>query len=366
MVFLNDKISIRQLQILLILNIFGTGVLTLPRRAAIFANQDGYVSVLIAVLFAAVLSLIVTTVAGRYEKDSFFDYCGSLLSKPIAYLLSIGFVVKLIINLALELRFFGEIVRQTLLESTPFWVIASLILVIGGYAASKGYETRARLGEMFVLVVFVPIIVIFVIASFKANAENVMPILKTPINNLALGAFYSGMSFTGIELCLLAFPYLNTPQKARNGVFFAVIAIGALMVVIAFLTIATLGADDTKIQLFPMLQMMDQIEVPGSLLERQKAFIMSFWIVSAFFIVNAYLFFSSLLMKSTFKKGTHSGYIWISAAAVLIISLLVKTLSDAETYMKLMFVTFDLFYLVLLPVLLLVAGSIKKLITGRY
>ena len=73
MVFLNDKISIRQLQILLILNIFSTGVLTLPRRAAVFANVDGYISVLIAVFIAAFLSLVVTTVASRYENDSFFD-----------------------------------------------------------------------------------------------------------------------------------------------------------------------------------------------------------------------------------------------------------------------------------------------------
>ncbi|MCL2874303.1 MAG: spore germination protein [Defluviitaleaceae bacterium] len=364
MIFVNDKISIRQLQILLILNIFGTGVLTLPRRATLYANQDGWISVLIAVLCAALLSLIVTTIANKFPSDSFYKYCGDLLSRPVAFVLAMGFVFKLIINLALELRFFGEVVRQTLLETTPFWAIALLILAIGGYAASKGYETRARLGEMLFLLVFLPIIFVFVVASFKTDVQNVMPVLQTPVDGLLRGAFYSGMSFRGIELCLLAFPFLSSPNNARKGVFFAVLAIGILMAIVAFLTIAAFGPADTEIQLFPMLQMMDHVEVPGSLLERQKAFIMSFWIISAFFIVNAYLFFSSLLMKSTFKKGTHSNYILLCAAAVFAVSLFVKTLSDAERYMELMFVTFDLFYLAALPILLLTVSSFKKLLNG--
>lgn len=365
MIFGNDKISIRQLQILLILNIFGTGVLTLPRRAAQYANQDGYISVLISVFFAALLIFIITTAAGKFPEKNFYEYCGKLLSRPVAFALSVGFVLKLIVNLALELRFFGEIVRQTLLETTPFWAVALLILTIGGYAASKGYETRARLGEMLVIFVFLPIMFVFAVAGFKADFQNIMPILQTPPKGLLRGAFYAGMSFTGIELCLLAFPYLSTPQKARGGAVTAVIAIGILMTIITLLTIAGLGSADTEKQLFPMLQMMDNIEIPGSLLERQKAFIMSFWIISAFFIVNAYLFFSSLLMKSTLKKGTHSFYILICAAGVFVVSLAVKTISDAERYMELMF-TFDLFYMMILPIMLVSSAAIKKLLIGRY
>ena len=365
MIFRNDKISIRQLQILLMLNIFGTGVLTLPRRAAQFANQDGYISVLIAVLFAAVLVFIITTAAGRFPENNFYEYCGKLLSRPVAFVLAVGFVLKLIVNLALELRFFGEIVRRTLLETTPYWTVALLILAVGGYAASKGYETRARLGEMLVLFVFLPIIFVFVMAGFKVDFGNVMPILQTPPRGLLRGAFYAGMSFTGIELCLLVFPYLNKPQKARGGTVAAVITVGIIMTAITFLTISGLGAVDTKEQLFPMLQMMDSIEMPGSLLGRQKALIMSFWIISAFFIVNAYLFFSSLLMKSTLKRGTHSFYILLCAAAVFAVSLAVKTISDAEKYMELMFAV-DVFYMMILPVLLVSAAVIKKMLTGRH
>ena len=42
----NDKISIRQLQALLILDLFGTGVVTLPRQTVNVAGNDAYIAVL--------------------------------------------------------------------------------------------------------------------------------------------------------------------------------------------------------------------------------------------------------------------------------------------------------------------------------
>ena len=50
----NDKISIRQLQALLILDLFGTGVVTLPRQTVNVAGNDAYIAVLLGSIIMAV------------------------------------------------------------------------------------------------------------------------------------------------------------------------------------------------------------------------------------------------------------------------------------------------------------------------
>ncbi len=365
MPFTNDKISVRQLQVLLMLDIFGTGVIVLPRRAVEYANQDGYLVIALATVIALLYAVFITSLGRLFPNDSFFTYTSKIVSRPIAVFLALGFVAKLIVNIALELRLFGEIIKQTLLVNTPFWLICVLMLFVAGYAASKGYETRARLGELFVFVVFLPIIVVFATAAFNTNISNVMPVLKTPPDMLLKGAFFSGgAAFTGLEICLLVYPFINKPRSVRKGVLVSVLIIGALMVFITYVTQATFGVADTKMKLWPVLEMMDVFKLTGAFMERQEALIMSFWIISVFFITNAGLFFSSLLLKDVVKIGTHSEFIVICGVVVFLLSLYPKNINEVYTYLDLMFSTVGIFYLVILPPLLFVIAKVRGLGLG--
>ena len=50
----NNKITAKQFAMLLSIYIFGTGVIMLPRRVVAFSEQDGWITVLIALLFACI------------------------------------------------------------------------------------------------------------------------------------------------------------------------------------------------------------------------------------------------------------------------------------------------------------------------
>ncbi len=361
MVFFNDKISIRQLQILLILDIFGTGVIVLPRMVCEYAGEDGYIAIVLATVVAIFYGLLLTSAGRLFPGDDFVTYSSKILSPFVGVVLSVGFVIKLIINAAMELRFFGEIIRQTLLNNTPFWVVCFCMIAISAYAASKGYETRARLGEFLIFLVFIPILFVFSIALFSMDVTNIMPVLASRPEGLLKGAFFAGRAFTGIELCLLVFPYINKPDKVRKGVIGTIAFIGAFMVFITIITIGIFGASDIKWQMWPVLEMMDVVEIPGSFIERQQALIMSFWIISVFFIVNAGLFFSSLLLKDVFKKGTHTAFIIACGLIIFAVALFPSDINQAYRIMEFMFITFGIGYMAVVPALLLLVAKIRGL-----
>ncbi len=361
MLSFNDKISIRQLQVLLILDIFGTGVIVLPRRVAEFGDQDGWIVIIIATLIAMIYAYFITSIGRMFPNKSFLEYTSIILSKPIAILISIGFIIKIVIGIAMEIRFFAEIIRQTMLYSTPFIVIFFGIILVSAYAAAKGYETRARIAEVLIYIMFIPLAFVFGVVAFDVDYSNLLPIMKTPPVNLIIGGFFTGISFKGMEFCLLVYPYIQKPKAVRKAVVNAIGFIGILMCFVTIITIGKFGPFDVKRQMWPVLEMMDSIDFPGSFIERQDALIMSFWIIATFSVVNSGLFFSSILLKDIFKKGRHSLYILACIPIVLIIAYIPKSIVDVYNIMEAVFITFGIVYMLIIPLILMLVAKARRL-----
>ena len=353
---LNDKISLRQFQILLVLDILGTGVTALPRTAASAAGQDGWISVLLAACLAVIVVWMAASLAGRVPSLSFPNYAAAILPAPLASAISIALTVKIMAACALELRIFGEIVRHTMLPETPFAVVCAFMLLVSGYAAAKGYEARARIAEILIWAAILPLVFVFALTLREIDYTNLAPVLDAPVKDLLAGAGQSIFAFSGMELILLAFPYLAKPQKARKAAAGAIGFVGLAMAVITLLTIARFTAAGTVPRAWPVLDMMDTVDLPGSFIERQEALMMSFWIVSLFAVVNAGLFFSSLLLRDIVKKGKHLTYVLILIPVIGGMSLLPANMTHTYDLLRLLNHTLGTaFYVGVIPLLLLIA-----------
>ena len=357
---LNDKISIRQMQTLLVIDIFGSGIIMLPRKTAEYAGQDAWL-VIVAMTSMAVCAVYLMTSVGRlYPNDSFVSIVSRLLSKPVGKLLGIIFVVKLLINCSLELRLFGEILRQTLLPSTPFAIVCFAMLAVGSYAAAKGYETRARIAQILFPLIFIPITFVFLLGMIDVDLSNLLPMFTVKPDKLMMGSVRAGTAFSGLELLLLVTPYAVRPRSVRKGMIQAVIFIGIFMIFITSVTIARFGPGEVTRQLWPVLEMMDLIDLPGSFIERQDALIMSFWIISNFAIVNGCLFFSSIMLKDVIGKGKHSIYIAICVPVVFAVSCLMFKLTSIDHIVDLLFYTLGIGFMIIIPAVLLAVAAFRK------
>lgn len=347
---------------LLILDIFGLGITILPRRTAEIAGQSGWIAVVIGCLFAMVCVFIIATLASKFHNDNFVDYCIKIVGRPLGILISWGFVIKIIVSLALELRVFSEILKQIMLFSTPFWAISISMLLLGAYAASKGYEARGRIAEILIFVILIPLIIVFSFAISDTDFTNLMPFFEEASGmDFINGGFISLFSFSGIEFVLLAYPYLTRKNKARRKCIYAVGFVGIIMIVITAITIARFGKFDVVHQMWPVLEIMDTINLPGSFIERQDALIMSFWIISIFVVINAGMFFASLLLKNIVQKGTHSTFIVICIPIVYFISFLPSNIAEVYRLMTLVYLTFGAAYLFIIPLFLLIVANIRGL-----
>ena len=357
---LNDKISLRQFQILIMLDIFGTGIIILPRKAAMFAGRDGWIAFMFTIVLAVFAVFLITNLVKCFPNKTLYEYSGSLITRPIAFVLVLGLIVRVIIGMACELRYFAEIARHVLLYNTPFSVISIGLLLVSAYAAGKGIETRARIGQIIIWIIFIPLVFVFIIVGTDVDFSELKPLLSTDSPELLNGAFHMLFAFSGIEFMLLISPYLNKHRHMTGRAISGILAIGIFMCIIIVLATARFGPYNLQNQMWPVLEMMDASPIPGSFIERQEAIMMSFWMLSVFAMISAGLFFSSVAAKSVFKRGKHKYYLLAIAAVTFILSFALKDIDMVYQIKELNFFYLGTVYMLILPAILLIIAKLRR------
>ncbi len=360
MIFANDKISLRQMQILIILDAFSTGMIIIPRRLAIYGKQDGYIVIMIATLIAMFYMYLIMSVGKLFPNDNFVTYTKRVLTKPLAYIISLGFVLKIIINLTSELRLYSEVINDTILFKTPVIVISISMLLVSMYCASKGIETRARISEILIVLVVIFMALIISLLTFKADFSNLKPFFNVQPKELAIGSIKSVGAFIGIEYGLLIYPFLRNKKNARKSAIIAVFFHGILLTIISILCITRFEYINLQRQLYPVLELINTIELPGTFIERQDSIVISFWIIGVFTTMSAGLFFSCILLKNIFKKGSHFTYISICALIVLFLSTTTDTIAEIFFTIEFISLGLNLFYSLVLPLLIIFLAKVRK------
>lgn len=357
----NEKISLRQIQVLLIIDIFGTGIITLPRRTAEAAGTDAWLSVLLGGLIMIAYSFVVTSLAERFAGKSFIKISQELLTKPIGILVCIGFAVKILLTTGLQLRIFCEIIRQTMLFKTPIAVTVVTLILVAAYAAARGYECRARAGEILIVLIFIPLLVIYMTAFFSTDFSNLLPVFTTKPIQLIKGAGITVFAFQGLEMLLLAYPFLNHKKGNKNEIAATVGIIVILMVVTTVLTMGKFGNITVKSKMFPVLQMMDTVDLPGAFIERQDIFILWFWVVSAFAGVNAGIFFLSFLFSElSEERKKRKVFLIVMLPLLFFTAVIPKDISNAYSLLSTVTIYGGTFYLFVVPVILLILAILQN------
>lgn len=359
--FDNNKISLRQLQALLLLDLLGTAVITLPRRTADVAGVDGWAGVMVGGILLLGVLWMFTALLAKTPRITVVELCMSHFGRPAGILLSLGLGIKLLLTSGLELRIFCEMINQTMLFRTPVWITAGAMALVCVCVAAGGYECRARAAEILFVLVILPLLFFLTIAAFSVDYSQLQPVFHAGARPIGRAGVVTLFSFQGIEALLLVYPYLSEPDKARKSLFSAGLLLLGITTAITILTIAWFGDITVKSKLFPVLQMLDSIDVPGAFWNRQDIFMLWFWTVSVFASVSAGLFFASIIMVRIVKKASAYNGKWLLLGLIplYLTAILPGSAASATAYMEVVKKIGGGFYILLLPAILLLLSRAK-------
>ena len=361
MLSMNSKITLRQMQILIILSAMGTGLMVLPRRVAQYAAQDGWLIVLGVTIVGMVITALIIKAVRVKPQANFVEYTAYALSRPVALILAVVLWIKLVFSAGLIMRFFILITQDVLLPQTPKFIVSGVIIGVCAYAAYMGIEARARIAEVLFMFIVLPILFLFIIALMDIDFTQLQPMFTASPVNILRGTWRLGFMFTGLECLLLIGPYINKQQKIGRTAVTAVAFSGIIITVITVITIAKFGASVVD-EPWPVLRMMDLLPLPGAFIERQEALMFSFWIITVFLFVNALIFFGARLLKDITRKQTSHRLIFvaITALAVFFVTLISWEADDVFARLDDIYFTLGIFFLIIFPVFVIMGAYLRN------
>ena len=354
----NRKISLRQLQMLLLLDCFGTAVLFLPAELAQVNGRACWLLALIGGVVFVLLSLLLTAVGRTRPEGTVVEWCRDSFGNILGTIILIGLAAKLLFDGMLELRLFSEIVCRAMLPSTPVWVISLVILAVAGSLAAQGTECRGRAAEVLFFIVAIPLAVILVAVAISSKYGRILPVELPSFAGIRAGVSAMSVVFQGLIFLYFIFPDLNQPQKAHRAVLKSSLLSTAVVAVIVFLCLAVYGEGVLSEKLLPTLQMMERVSFTGVFLTRQDVLLLWFWMASVCVFLSGTLFYGSLLGVRLFRQQEkkRKTWLWLCLAAVFAASFLPENLSAAYHLRMRVAPWANLVYLLILPLALLFFG----------
>ncbi len=357
---MNDEISVRQAKVLLILDMLSAGALVLPRTAVEMGQQDGWVLVIGGTLFAFVYGWFIVRLVQRFPQETFVNFAGKIVTKPIAMMLNFLFLLFLLISASFEVRIFGELLKQVLLPKTPIEVLIISMLLVCGYITRKGYECRGRIGEILFFVSIGPLLLILLFALPNVEISNLAPFFQISWKKLIWGSFNFSLSYIGILLLFFANVFIQPPNKSHGIVRSSLLTVGILNLMINIITVSIFGVSETKKQIWPVMTLMQVVHLPASLIERQEALMIIFWVITVFSLVSGYLYFSSIIITKMLKSKEQSYLVFPLLPIIYIPALIPSNIVEVYKWYRWLYRSTGILFLVILPFLLWSIAKIRK------
>jgi len=354
-------ISIHQFTVLVILVTIGDAFLILPATVADVANQDAWISTIVALVFGLLIIYLFITVGNLYPKLSLVQYNIKILGKWIGSLVSLFFFGYLFFTTSLMLRELCNFITKQILTDTPIQIIHFLFIIVIIMGVRAGLETIARTSELFFPVVFISILILFTLVLPKVHLDWVQPILADGVIPPLKGVFI-GTAFPFMELVvfLMILPSINNQGKIKKSFFIGTIIGGIVLILIVLLCILVLGESGTSRNLYPTFTLARVINI-GGIIQRIEGILTIIWIITVYLKITLYTYALHIGIAQLLKLG---GYRILTLPFGMILFASAMLIAPNTSYLNNILANYwpfyDLTVAVLLPLFLISVFAIRK------
>ncbi|MBM7662974.1 spore germination protein [Bacillus mesophilus] len=356
--YADSKIGGKELVYIIASMSIGVGILTLPRLVATHTKTfDGWISILAAGLFFMFFGWLLAKVVSTFSQKNFFEYCSLLLTKPIAFCLTIILALTFLFTCSLEARVVANISKLYMFDRTPIEAVTLVFILVVVYAVMGTRIALLRLNMMFLPIVLGVTLLVqgFNIPLFEI--DSLRPTFTTPLVGYWRAAQETVFSYIGYVVILVYISLMKNPKDAPK---MTILGIGipiVLYLIIFAVAVGVFGNMATAQITYPTIEIAKEIQAPGGFLERFESIFFTVWIMTIFNTASMALDIVVHLLKSIFsiKKNT---LIFILSPLVFLISITPENTNQIQMLGKVI-AGIGLFYGVILAVLLYIVQRIK-------
>lgn len=357
----NDIISPYQIAMIIIMTVISVGVFSIAGDAADAAGPDGWLVVAITGILNVLAVFIIVGLNSKFPGKTFAEYSQNIIGVIPGKMLTCLFAIYLLLVIAYVTRAFTEVVKMFLLFRTPTEVIMLSLILVCTYIVRGGVECIGRINELVFPILFIPFFVVMLFGFPIMDFSNLRPILQTPPSKMLTAIPKLIFNFGGIEVALFYIGFMKNPKKALKPAVIAVLFITFLMVEITAFCIAAFGTKAITDLIWPLVDYIRAISLPGLFIERLDGVILSLWILSVFTTIVSAYFVVSYSISEVVGTKEQKQYVFPLAILIYYIALQPDSIAELYEWGGMIFPYAITSFLYVVPIVFLMVAKLRKL-----
>ena len=284
------KISATQLFVLIVLFEMGSAILV---GIASDAKQDAWIAVLLGLAGGLMIFLVYYRLYVFYPDLPLTSYAQKITGKWLGRFIGLLYIVYFMYCAARVLRDFGELLSTTIYNSTPLFIINTLMIITIIYAVHKGFEVISRVGELYFGIVYVTAILgmLLIVFSGLIHLGNLKPILENGLKPVMKTFLTQTINFPFGEMVVftMLLPFLRDKKKAKIVCLSGMILSGINITITVVVNISVLGVALFQRSTFPLLTTVGRIQI-ADFIERLDVLFMLYLIIGGFFKIAIFYY----------------------------------------------------------------------------
>lgn len=362
----DNQITTRQFAIMVGFFIIGDSILLAPAYLVVEAKQDAWISGLLGIGVGCLLAVLYTMLHRKFPGKNLVQYSEKLLGKWLGKLISLIYLITMFIFPCFILWDLGDFLITFVLMETPIEMIAIIFLLLVISASRFGIVTLGRAADIFFPFFVVLFLLLIVSVSLKIQPLNLQPVMEKGIRPLIRSLIpFLGYPYLELSVFLMLMHSVRNQAKVRKGFVIGVLFGGMVLALLTLMSVLVLGVETTVNRMYPSYLLAQKINVAG-FFTRVEVVIAFLWFITIFFKLTLVFHvlcigFANLLGLSNYRSLSFP----LAGLMMMFSFIFVPTTSYLSVFDREAWWVQMLIAGLLLPLLLLVAASIRKRSGGK-
>jgi spore germination protein KB len=356
------KINSYQFLVLVTLFTSGSSTFIVPSGLAADAKQDAWIAAILGTGIGLLVIWLFCTLAQWFPHLTFTQVIEKLFGKWLGTIFSLLFVSMSFIYAATLLAHSGTFLNINAMPNTPMSALNILMAFIIVMGVRLGLETIARSAEILIAVFFVLFLFLVVFVSPEIQFENIQPVYEAGTKTILQSSLLLVVtSSVNAVILLMIFPaFINKTKQATKSFLTGNLIGGIVIIILTFLSVSVLGAENTVRQIYPSYELAKRINI-GDFVQRIEGLMAALWIISLYFETTLYFYASVLGLAQILKLKEYRpltiplGMIAVALSLVVYPNVTYRQIWDSTTA-----ISFSLSIGIILPLLMVVVYAVRR------
>ncbi|MFC6652833.1 GerAB/ArcD/ProY family transporter [Paenibacillus rhizoplanae] len=281
--------------------IIGVGILSFPRYMTEAGNTSAPFVALSGVLISFIIYWLLVSLCQRFPQETLFVFSRRLIGRPLAAVFTLAIMLLFIVLTGLTVRQFGDVATTVLYKKTPIEATIFLMLLISLLSSRRNILKFSYIHSFYLPLIVGSILVTILISLKNVDMLNLQPVLMAPGVKFWNGARQATYLFQSAFVVVLLIPLMEKPNHAVRAGAWAIFMSGAIYVLIVIASVGMFGAEETKLLIYPTLEMARSAAFGEGFLERLDAIFIIIWVISVFTTIYTTYYISAYLLQKLLR-----------------------------------------------------------------